>query len=63
MIMTSALELPARRPVCLHGTSADVMAITKWSIALAPKPRGSHRSPAARRGCSPCFLTADEVME
>jgi hypothetical protein len=28
MIMTSALELPARRTVCPHGTSADVMAIT-----------------------------------
>jgi hypothetical protein len=28
MIMTSALELPARRTLCLHGTSADVMAIT-----------------------------------
>jgi len=28
MIMTSALELPARRTVCPRGTSADVMAIT-----------------------------------
>jgi hypothetical protein len=35
MIMTSALEWPARPVVCLHGTSADVMAITEWSIAFA----------------------------
>jgi hypothetical protein len=35
MIMTPALELPAREAVCLHGTSADVMAITEWSIAFA----------------------------
>src|SRR5262245_38500586 len=48
MIMTSALELPARRVVCLHGTSADVMAITERSIAFAPKTtRISRRSPIA----------------
>src|SRR5262245_23848808 len=35
MIMTPALQLPLRRAVCLHGTSADVMAITEWSIAFA----------------------------
>jgi hypothetical protein len=29
MIMTSALELPARRTVCLHRASADVMAVTE----------------------------------
>jgi hypothetical protein len=44
MIMTSALKLPARRGVCLHGTSAGVMAITEGSIAFAPK---TPRSPAA----------------
>ena len=37
MIMTSAPELPARQTVCLHGTWADVMAITEGSIAFAPK--------------------------
>jgi hypothetical protein len=44
MIMTSALKSPARRVVCLHGTSADVMAITEGSIAFAPK---TPRIPAA----------------
>jgi hypothetical protein len=29
MVMTSAPELPAYREVCLHRTSADVMAITE----------------------------------
>jgi len=47
MIMTSALELPARREVYLHGTSAYVTAITEWSIAFAPKPADSCRSPTA----------------
>jgi hypothetical protein len=42
--MTSALKSPARRLVCLHGTSADVMAITEGSIAFAPK---TPRIPAA----------------
>ena len=44
IIMTSALKSPARRLVCLHGTSADVMAITEGSIAFAPK---TPRIPAA----------------
>jgi hypothetical protein len=44
IIMTSALKSPARRVVCLHGTSADVMAITKGSIVFAPK---TPRIPAA----------------
>ena len=48
IIMTSALELPARRAVCLHRTSADVMAITEWSIAFArPNLADSRRSPTA----------------
>src|SRR5262252_7272944 len=48
MLMTSALELPARRAVCLHRTSADVMAITEWSIAFArPNLADSRRSPTA----------------
>ena len=37
IIMTSALKSPAHRVVCLHGTSADVMAITEGSIVFAPK--------------------------
>src|SRR5262249_8046340 len=46
MIMTSALELPARRAVCLHRTSADVMAITESSIAFArPNLADFRRSP------------------
>jgi hypothetical protein len=56
MIMTSALESPARQAVCLHRTSADVMAITEWSIAFAPKPRGSRRSPTAL--AAPCPIRA-----
>src|SRR5262245_46817786 len=56
MIMTSALELPARREVYLHGASADVMAITEWSIAFAPKPPGSRRSPIAL--AAPCPIRA-----
>lgn len=48
MIMTSALELPAQRGVCLRRTSADVMAITEWSIAFArPNLADSRRSPTA----------------
>src|SRR5262249_11739187 len=49
MIMTSALELPSRRAVCLHRTSADVMAITEWSIAFRARPNlaDSRRSPTA----------------
>src|SRR5262245_60295718 len=48
MIMTSALELPSRRAVCPHRTSADVMAITEWSIAFArPNLADSRRSPTA----------------
>src|SRR5262249_41836814 len=55
MIMTSALELPARRVVCLHGPSADVMAITKWSIARASslavrQDCGGNQLPDRRRG-------------
>ena len=52
IIMTSALKSPARRVVCLHGTSADVMAITEGSIVFAPKtpriPETDH-SDAQRR--------------
>src|SRR5262249_36618186 len=35
MIMTSALGLTAPRALCLHRTSANVMAITEWSIRFA----------------------------
>src|SRR5262249_18485348 len=41
MIMTSAFKLPARRVVCLHATSADVMVITEWPLTSAPNHRGS----------------------
>src|SRR5262245_14085703 len=34
MIIPSAPDLPALRVVCQHRTSADVMAVTEWSIAL-----------------------------
>ena len=48
MIMTSALELPPRRALCLHRTSADVMAITEWSSAFArPNLADFRRSPTA----------------
>jgi len=48
MLMTSALELPAWRILCLHETSADVMAVTEWSIAFArPNLSDSRRSPIA----------------
>ena len=46
MIMTSALKLQARRVLCLHGTSADVMAITEGSIA-SQNPADSRRGPTA----------------
>src|SRR5262249_49425190 len=58
MIMTSALELPVRRAVCLHRTSADVMAITEWSIAFArPNLADFCRSPTALAAHSRPALT------
>ena len=56
MIIPSAPDLPALRVVCQHRTSADVMAVTEWSIAVAPSnlgvPPSLLRSPRSRAAMS-----------
>jgi hypothetical protein len=66
MIMASALELPAQPQVCLKRTSADVMAITKWSIVFAcPNLADSRGSPsvlAAQPTCPHKNATLEAVI-
>jgi hypothetical protein len=53
MIIPSAPDLPALRLVCQHRTSADVMAVTEWSIAVAPSNLGVRPVYCARREAEP----------
>src|SRR5262249_27989711 len=58
MIIPSAPDLPALQ----HRTSADVMAVTEWSIAFALKPRGFRRSPTTARGDRPAPRTGHQKL-
>src|SRR5262245_44601067 len=53
MIIPSAPDLPPLPVVCQHRPSADVMAVTEWSIARALKPPGFRSRPTTAGGHLP----------
>ena len=58
MIIPSARDLPAVLVVCQHGLRRDVMAVTEWSIAVAPSNRLPPQSYCARRAADRYVLSS-----